>query len=264
MGLQEEIELQGNFLFRYRSFLPLPILLLAIVAYILQVTILLEKEDYSIDGFYNYACLAVTLFGFIIRIYTVGYSPDNTSGRNTKEQLAGELNTTGIYSIVRHPLYVGNFFMWLGFALLTQTPWFILAFVFMYWVYYERIMFAEEQFLRRKFGTVYLRWAKKTPAFIPRFTKFKKPITIFKIMKVIKQEKTGFLSIFLLYFVFYEIGLCLMLKTISINFNFWFYAMVFGVVAYLLIKLSEKKIKVDPSGVVKLFSIDNNSHNSGR
>jgi len=264
MALQEEFELQGNYLFKHRGVLPIAILLPGLVAYIIHIIDMQKSGNDAVDGPYHYFCLLITLLGFGIRIYTVGYAPDNTSGRNTKDQIADELNTSGIYSIVRHPLYAGNFFMWSGFALLTQTPLFILAFVFMYWVYYERIMFAEEQFLRRKFGTVYLRWAKKTPAFIPRFTKFKKPITTFKIIKVIKQEKTGFLLIFLLYFLFYEIGLCVMLKKISINFNFWFYAMVFGLVAYLLIKLSEKKIKVDPDGAAKLFSIDNNSPNAGR
>jgi protein-S-isoprenylcysteine O-methyltransferase Ste14 len=257
MALQEEFEIQGNFLFRHRGILPLAILLSGIVAYILQVTDLLQNGKNAIDGFYHYFCLLVTLLGFGIRIYTVGYTPDNTSGRNTKEQIADELNITGIYSIVRHPLYVGNFFMWSGIALLTQNTWFILAFIFMYWVYYERIMFAEEQFLRKKFGKVYLSWAKETPAFIPRFTKFKKPITQFKTTKVIRKEKTGLLLVFLLYFLFYEIGLSIMLNKISINFNFWFYAMVFSLIAYILIKFWEKKTKAEPgTAAAKLFTMD--------
>ena len=246
MALQEEFELQGNFLFRYRGILPLAILLLTIVAYILHIAALPENGKNVIDDFYHYLCLLITLLGFGIRIYTVGYTPDNTSGRNTKEQIADELNITGIYSIVRHPLYVGNFFMWSGIALLSQNIWFILAFIFMYWVYYERIMFAEEQFLRKKFGEVYLSWAQQTPAFIPQLTKFKKTSTKFNIRKVIKQEKTGFLLTFLLYFLFYEIGLCITMKKISIKFNFWFYAMIFSLVAYILIKLLEKKYSHEP------------------
>jgi protein-S-isoprenylcysteine O-methyltransferase Ste14 len=240
MALQEEFELQGNFLFRYRGVLPLIILLLALLAYIHHVTILLENGKEPVGGYYNYLCLSVTLLGFAIRVYTVGYTPDNTSGRNTKEQIADELNITGIYSLVRHPLYVGNFFMWLGMGLLSQNGWFILAFVFIYWVYYERIMFAEEQFLRNKFGKDYLGWTQDTPAFIPRFTKFKRPVEKFKIRKVIKQEKTGFLLVFLLYFLFYEIGLSMMSGTISIRFNFWFYSMLVSLLIYVLIKFAEK------------------------
>jgi protein-S-isoprenylcysteine O-methyltransferase Ste14 len=126
MALQEEFELQGNFLFRYRGVLPLIILLLALLAYIHHVTILLENGKEPVGGYYNYLCLSVTLLGFAIRVYTVGYTPDNTSGRNTKEQIADELNITGIYSLVRHPLYVGNFFMWLGMGLLSQNGWYIM------------------------------------------------------------------------------------------------------------------------------------------
>ncbi len=263
MALQEEFELQGNFLFRYRGVLPLAILLSGIVTYILHVTDLPQNGENAMDGFYHYFCLLVTLLGFGIRIYTVGYTPDNTSGRNIKEQIADELNITGIYSIVRHPLYVGNFFMWSGIALLSQNTWFILAFIFMYWVYYERIMFAEEQFLRKKFGKSYLSWAQQTPAFFPRLTKFKKPNTKFKITKVIKQEKTGFLLIFLLYFLFYEIGLSIMLNKISINFNFWFYAMVFSLSVYILIKLVEKNNNSKPGSVgAKLLTMNSNSHDS--
>lgn len=240
MALQEEFELQGNFLFRYRGVLPVIVLLLAGFAYIQHVAGLLENGKEAVDEHYYYLCLLVTLLGFGIRAYTVGYTPENTSGRNTREQIADKLNITGIYSLVRHPLYAGNFFMWLGIGLLSQNVWFILAFIFMYWVYYERIMFAEEQFLRNKFGKDYLNWAQETPAFIPRFTKFKRPITKFKVRKVIKQEKTGFFLIFLLYFLFYELGLSMTLSKISIRFNFWFYSMIVSLFIYVLIKLAEK------------------------
>ena len=263
MALQEEFELQGNFLFRYRGVLPVAILLLTIVAYILHIAALPENGKNVIDGFYHYLCLLVTLLGFGIRIYTVGYTPDNTSGRNTKEQIADELNITGIYSIVRHPLYIGNFFMWSGLALLSQNAWFILAFIFMYWVYYERIMFAEEQFLRKKFGEVYLSWAQQTPAFIPQLTEFKRTYTKFKITKVVKQEKTGLLLIFLLYFLFYEIGLCITMNKFLIKFNFWLFAMIFSLIAYILIKLLEKiYTHVPNSGDAKLFTMNSNLHNS--
>jgi protein-S-isoprenylcysteine O-methyltransferase Ste14 len=263
MALQEEFELQGNFLFRHRGVLPVIILLLALLAYLLRVTVLLENGKETVDGYYYYLCLSVTLLGFAIRVYTIGYTPHNTSGRNTKEQVADKLNTTGIYSLVRHPLYAGNFFMWLGLGLLSQNVWFILAFVFMYWVYYERIMFAEEQFLRQKFGDEYLNWAKQTPAFIPRLKKFKRPVTKFKTWKVMKQEKTGFLLVFLLYFLFYEIGLSVMLNRISIRFNFWFYAMLVSLLAYVLIKFLEKREtpEQDTSATI-LFMQNKDSGNS--
>ncbi|MGB8874133.1 MAG: hypothetical protein WCC75_12145, partial [Desulfobaccales bacterium] len=45
-----------------------------------------------------------------------GLPPRGTSGRNTQGQVAETLNTTGIYSLVRNPLYLGNFLIWLGLS----------------------------------------------------------------------------------------------------------------------------------------------------
>ncbi len=244
MALQEEFELQGSFLFRYRGVLPIAILALAILAYIQHATGLHENVENAENVLYTYCCLLITLSGFAIRVYTVGYSSENTSGRNTKEQIADELNTTGIYSLLRHPLYAGNFLMWLGIGLLSQNVWFMLAFIFIYWVYYERIMFSEEQFLRRKFGNDYLKWTEETPAFIPAFKKLKKNTNKFNIKRVLKQEKTGLLLVFLLYFLFNEIGLAVTLKRIAFDFNFCFFAMVFSLIIYVTIKLLQKKTTI--------------------
>ena len=77
------------------------------------------------------------------------------------------LNVTGIYSLLRHPLYLGNFFMWLGPVLFLRSFGAVLVFGLIYWLYYERIMFAEEQFLRRKFGDIYDKWSENVSSFIP-------------------------------------------------------------------------------------------------
>ncbi|WP_154855665.1 methyltransferase family protein [Cyclobacterium xiamenense] len=103
-------------------------------------------------------------------------APENTSGKNTRVgQVADQLNTLGIYSTVRHPLYLGNFISWFAIALLTANYWFVCVFILIYWLYYERIAMAEKQFLRRKFGSKYLHWADAVPAFIPNILLFKKP-----------------------------------------------------------------------------------------
>ena len=100
---------------------------------------------------------------------TVGYVPRGTSGRNTRKQVAEVLNTTGMYSVVRHPLYVGNFIMWLGISLFFHLWWFTLLIALIFWVYYEKIMYAEEAFLEEKFGEQFLALGRKNPAFYPSF-----------------------------------------------------------------------------------------------
>ena len=204
MALQEEFERQGNWLFRRRSLLPLVILPVGVVAAVLTIQFrgVLFSAVFPYWHLYEYLCLAVGLAGTFVRFYTVGHTPVGTSGRNTHGQVADVLNTRGIYSTVRHPLYLGNFLMWLGIALLTCNVGFIAAFVLAYWLYYERIMYAEEQFLRRKFGDTYLHWAERIPAFIPCFKQFTPTDLPFSWKKVIKKEKNGVFALFLLFSLF--------------------------------------------------------------
>jgi hypothetical protein len=49
-------------------------------------------------------------------------------------------------------------------------------------------MFAEEEFLREKFGAAYLEWASRTPAFLPRLRNWRKPEFPFSVRKALKRE----------------------------------------------------------------------------
>lgn len=114
MALMEELEMQGAWLFRWRSYVPL--LLIALIA----IALYGYEWPFSIYSYYEvyaWSCFGVSMLGLIIRCITIGHTPEGTSGRNTKRQIANELNTTGMYSILRHPLYVGNFFIGLGISL---------------------------------------------------------------------------------------------------------------------------------------------------
>jgi len=208
MIIKEQMEKQGTWLFRFRGILPLIILGFGFYEYLMTE---LHPERYPLEEtpyeiYFEFFCLAVSLLGLGVRIMTVGYTPANTSGRNVKEQVADQLNTTGMYSIVRNPLYVGNFLMWLGIAMLTMNIWFVAAFVFMYWIYYERIIYAEEQYLIRKFGDHYTDWAAQTPCFIPRFKGYVCPALKFSWKKVIKKEKNGLLALLLVFSVMDIVG----------------------------------------------------------
>ncbi|MFH0756437.1 MAG: isoprenylcysteine carboxylmethyltransferase family protein [Bacteroidota bacterium] len=244
MALQEEFEKRGNWLFRYRGTIPLLILVPGLALFLWRK---IHPEPFfpgnqTFETYYEYACLLVSLFGLFIRVYTVGHTPHNTSGGNVKSQLASVLNTTGSYSVVRHPLYVGNFFMWLGPALLTGHLWFILVFCLAYWLYYERIMFAEEQFLRRKFGDPYLEWSKHAPAFVPAFRNFRKPEMPFSWRKVVRKEKNGLAAVFLIFFVFNVMG---ELVAGERDFNLVFAAgFLLSVINYIIAKLLIKRTRL--------------------
>lgn len=203
MAIREEFEQSGNWLFRWRSYLPLlgiGIFLLALREY--------EHPGQSeqLDHIWEAICLIISFFGLGVRILTIGTTPKGTSGRNTKKQVAETLNTTGIYSIVRNPLYLGNFFMGLGIALFAHLWWLTLIYILVFWLYYERIIFAEEAFLRKKFGDEYLQWANRTPLFIPRFSQYERSNLQFSMKNVLRREYNGFFAVILVFFILETVG----------------------------------------------------------
>ena len=188
MALKEEFENTGNWLFRWRSYLPLAVIGIFLLA-LLEYSNKLGHRG-GLEYIEESICFIVSFFGLIIRIFTIGYTPERTSGRNTKNQVAETLNTTGIYSIVRNPLYLGNFFMGFGIILFPGLWYLVLMYILFFCLYYERIIFAEEAFLREKFGAEYLAWANCTPVFIPRFGKYRKADLPFSLKNVLRREST--------------------------------------------------------------------------
>lgn len=191
--LREEFEKTGNWLFKNRSYFPFLILPLLFVA--LRHSERLESFGNTVQTAWEVFCIVLSFSGYLIRCITIGWIFEGTSGRNTKGQLAKKLNTQGMYSIVRHPLYLGNFLITLGFILFVEVGWLVGMAVLLFWLYYERIMFAEEEFLRREFGEAYIRWASQTPAFIPSFRKWKRAPSSFSLRMILRREYSGFLGI---------------------------------------------------------------------
>jgi len=194
MSLVHELEKSGNWLFRRRGWLPVIILVLG-AGYLF----IANRSVIYFNLTWELICVFVSVAGELIRSYTVGHVPRNTSGRNVLDQMADELNTSGIYSIVRHPLYVGNFLMWLGPVLFLRSVWCVIIFVLAYWIYYERIIFAEEQYLRRKFGEEYDTWAFRVRSVIPRFRIFIRPDLPFSLRNVLKREYNSIANLFIVF-----------------------------------------------------------------
>ncbi|MEO8151202.1 MAG: isoprenylcysteine carboxylmethyltransferase family protein [Bacteroidia bacterium] len=191
MALLHSFESDGNWLFKRRGWLPVFLFVLAVpVIFITDYSKITDTTKLYIGAI----AVAVSFIGQWIRAYTVGTTPKGTSGRNTEEQVAESLNSTGIYSVVRHPLYLGNYLMWIGIVIYTLNWYFVIIISLMYWLYYERIMFAEERFLEGKFGKAYMDWSLKAPAFLPRFGQFVKASVPFSMTTVLRREYTGVLN----------------------------------------------------------------------
>lgn len=194
MTLRENLEKQGSWLFRWRSYLPLlgaPFFIIALR----HANTLERLFGDSVGDFWEVCAIVVSFIGLLIRCIAIGSVPRGTSGRNTRSQAAQTLNTTGIYSVVRNPLYLGNFITILGITLFIQVWWLALVVWTGSWFYYERIIFTEEEFLRRRFGNQFLEWAQKTPMIIPRFRNWEKPDLPFSWKTVVRREFSTYMAI---------------------------------------------------------------------
>ncbi len=244
MAQTEEFKRAGSWLFRWRSFLPFLTIPLFLIAF-KNFTFL--EGSHTLDILWEVLCFAVTFLGFGIRIYTVGHTPKGTSGRRTRRQKAEVLNTTGIYSVVRHPLYLGNFLIWFGVSLFIRSFFFSLAAILLFLLYYERIIFAEEDFLREKFGQAFNDWAERTPVFFLRLKNWQKPSLPFSLKTVLKREYTAFFVITATFTCLEVIGDFYYKGKWQIS---WFYLILFcfGLVVYIILLTLKKKHFLDVEG----------------
>ena len=185
MSLNKSIEHIGNQLFKYRGFLPV---IFAIGAFCIQFFDATERLSY---GLVEEIAFFLVVLGHLIRALTVGHRSMHTSGRNRSHQVAEVLNTKGMYSIVRHPLYLANILIWVGWTTLLCIPWLIVVATFVFVVYYLFIMYAEEQFLLGKFGQEYERWHRRTPRLIPNPFLYASSSNDFSWRIVFKNEYPG-------------------------------------------------------------------------
>lgn len=135
------------------------------------------------------AALGIAVAGACVRLVTSGYAALGTSGSNKVAAVAPELNTTGPYSLVRNPLYLGRILNFTGIAMLSGSwVYGVLTFLVSILVY-ERIAVYEEEFLRQEFGDVHSNWAEDVPFLIPRLRGWKKPKYPFWVRRCIKREE---------------------------------------------------------------------------
>jgi protein-S-isoprenylcysteine O-methyltransferase Ste14 len=185
--IAEELTSMGDALFRWRSYMPLVLVPLFVLA-------ILGKRSPTSKAWELFS-FGVALTGLVLRIFIVGTAPHGTSTRGTRQPTAASLSTLGAYSIVRHPLYLANTIVAVGCSLLSGTWYLPLIVVLLSFIYHERIAAREELFLERTFGEGFRTWAHRVPAMIPAFGGYRASGMPFQIQKVLMQESHGLCAI---------------------------------------------------------------------
>lgn len=96
--------------------------------------------------------------GILIRLWA--------SGHIKKDQ---ELAQDGPYALVRHPLYVGNLTLLLGYCLASGLWWSFPLALAVVWGFYPPAIRREDAKLERLFNERWRAWAESTRALLPRF-----------------------------------------------------------------------------------------------
>jgi len=146
-------------MFRYRSYTPLPFLVVMVIFAQPTITSLVVG-------------VAMVALGEAIRFW--GVSIVGAETRTTGSVGGTFLITTGPFAYLRNPLYLGNMIMYAGVGVMSMAlfPWLLLAAIVWFYVQYRLIISREEEYLAAQFGAAYDEYRNHVPRFMPRATPY--------------------------------------------------------------------------------------------
>jgi protein-S-isoprenylcysteine O-methyltransferase Ste14 len=100
--------------------------------------------------------LALAVVGQVFRVYAAGFIHKN-------KQLA----SSGPYALVRHPLYLGNFLILVGFTIASANLYVTIGVVLFFLIWYPAAIAYEDSKLENIFEDEWREWSKNIRAIIP-------------------------------------------------------------------------------------------------
>lgn len=148
-----------QFLFRYRSYTPIPFL----------IVMLIWAHPTLISVIVGGACI---LLGEAFRYWGVAHAGSET--RTTSGVGASKLVTSGPFSFVRNPLYIGNMMIYCGIGVMSMAlvPYLLIGAAAFFVLQYILIVNEEESFLVHEFGEEYELYRSHVRAWLPRFSTY--------------------------------------------------------------------------------------------
>ena len=153
----------GRFAFRFRDYLA-PAGLLIILALSRPLAPFGSEE---LDRRLDLLGFLVASLGQAIRVTCIGFAYIVRGGIG-KNLAAPKLVSAGFYAHSRNPMYLGNFLLLAGLALMYNAPLVYFVALPLYYAGILSIIRAEEEFLRGKFGPQYDDYCARVPRFLPK------------------------------------------------------------------------------------------------
>ena len=147
-GLKRLLRDLGHKRHRSRQFIGIAFLILLVV-------VGQPRIDWYPIGF------VLSVLGIAVRLWA--------SGHVKKDKV---LATTGPYAYVRHPLYVGNHLIMVGFSFASGYWWSFVVWLALSFYFYPHTIRHEDRVLSRLFPGQWEAWAERTRALIPRITPY--------------------------------------------------------------------------------------------
>ena len=135
----------GLWLFRNRSWLPIPLGIIALVL-----------APRAFDLRLVYAGALCIIAGEALRLWAVRHIGVVSRTRTTR---LGPLVTSGPYAHTRNPLYVGNWLLWTGFALGSSLQWMVPLSWAVFAMQHAAVVQWEEHMLAQRYPASYRRYA---------------------------------------------------------------------------------------------------------
>lgn len=177
----------GQFFFKYRSYTPLPLLIIMFLTVPYQVNLLGYRSGPTIlsmlTGF------VFVLLGELTRFWGVSYAGSETRTRSVG---GSKLVTQGPFAYTRNPLYLGNILIYFGFGIMMNSlfPYLAILGTAFFIFQYHYIIKEEEVKLRDLFKEKYDEYYNSVNRLLPSLS----PFSPAKQSKVEIDLKAGFRS----------------------------------------------------------------------
>lgn len=147
--MKKRIKIQGSLIF------------LGIVIVILFSKFLFPQwKKEALDEFLDAVGIGLILFGFLFRMAARGHKAEMSSEGK-------KLVTSGIYALIRNPMYFGTFLIGTGVVLVLFKWWVFILFLAIFLGIYTPQINKEEKILSEYFGQEYHNYRKNVPMYFP-------------------------------------------------------------------------------------------------